>query len=414
MGKALIQRQTHIEEAANAAFMINVGLGVLIACLLYLFAQSIAQTFFRDDRVTTVLQVMTLQVLLGALGSVQTALLQKEMGFKKLFWVRFATVSLPGLVSIPLALNGWGYWALVAGSLLGQFAQVAMLWCISHWRPGFNTDNVVVREIAKFGFWVGLTGGLAWFYSWADSLIIGYYLGSHDLGLYRMGNQAVVMGFAFISSSLMPVFYSWLSGKEKDQVLRALEAVVSVLAIVFLPISFFLFLRADYITDAIWGDKWVGLNTVLALMSISHGLSHLLIANGEVYRALGKPEFETYPMIIGLFAFSPVYLISIKGGLEEFVLARVCVVLLFGYFVHAVLAYKLLGLRFFYYVKYLLIFGVFLVVVNSSAEFVVTDFSASFAVMVVFAIVLVIFIVNKKLYVEIWNKELKARLLGCR
>jgi hypothetical protein len=41
------QRQTNIKEAANAAFMINIGLGILITDLLYLFAQGIAQTFFR-------------------------------------------------------------------------------------------------------------------------------------------------------------------------------------------------------------------------------------------------------------------------------------------------------------------------------------------------------------------------------
>lgn len=35
MGKALIQRQTDVEAAANAAFWINVGLGLFMAVLLY-------------------------------------------------------------------------------------------------------------------------------------------------------------------------------------------------------------------------------------------------------------------------------------------------------------------------------------------------------------------------------------------
>jgi PST family polysaccharide transporter len=135
MGKALIQRQTDIEDAANVAFWINLGLGVLIAGLLFWGAQPIALTFFQDARVTPVLQIMTLQVLLGALSSVQTALLQKEMDFKKLFWVRMATVALPGFASIPLAWGGMGYWALVAGTLTGQAVQVMMLWRMSEWRP---------------------------------------------------------------------------------------------------------------------------------------------------------------------------------------------------------------------------------------------------------------------------------------
>lgn len=119
MGKALIQRQTDVEEAANAAFWINIGFGFFIATILYLLASPVAHIFFHDERVSAVLHVMTIQVFLGAVSAVHTSLLQKEMGFKKLFWVRLATVSLPGLASIPLAMNGMGYWALVAGSLVG-------------------------------------------------------------------------------------------------------------------------------------------------------------------------------------------------------------------------------------------------------------------------------------------------------
>ena len=131
MGKALIQRQGDIDKAADAAFWINLVLGVAVAAVLFSLAASISEVFFHDDRVAGVLQVMTLQVFLGAIASVHVALLQKNMQFNRLFWVRFATVSLPGLASIPLAWGGMGYWALVGGTLLGQAAQVVMLWRIS-------------------------------------------------------------------------------------------------------------------------------------------------------------------------------------------------------------------------------------------------------------------------------------------
>lgn len=49
MGKALIQRQTNIEEAANAAFWINVILGVVISNALYFSANFVAQTFFKME-----------------------------------------------------------------------------------------------------------------------------------------------------------------------------------------------------------------------------------------------------------------------------------------------------------------------------------------------------------------------------
>lgn len=343
MGKALIQRQTHIAEAANAAFMINIGLGILIAGLLYLFAQPIAQTFFQDDRVTAVLQVMTLQVLLGAFGSVQTALLQKEMGFKKLFWVRFATVSLPGLASIPLAWNGWGYWALVAGTLAGQFAQVLMLWRMSHWRPGFTRDSVVTTEIARFGGWVGLSGLLAWLYAWADSLVVGMFLGSHDLGLYRTGSQFSIMVFALIFGPITPVLYSQLSkiGKDQEKIRAVVQSYIKIITIISIPIAFMLMALNKYIEGYVFGNSWMGVGHVLGVMALVHGISYMTSMNTEAYRASGHPQYETLVMMLPLPIYLAVYIYIAPMGLDLFLLARLALVLVVATSINLYLVNKL-------------------------------------------------------------------------
>ena len=87
MSKALIQRQTDVDDAANAAFLVNLGLGAVITALVYFTAPAIAHIFFQDGRVSAVLQVMAVQISLGALSSVHIALLQKEMRFQRIFWV---------------------------------------------------------------------------------------------------------------------------------------------------------------------------------------------------------------------------------------------------------------------------------------------------------------------------------------
>jgi O-antigen/teichoic acid export membrane protein len=364
MGKALIQRQTHIKEAANAAFMINIGLGILIAGLLFLFAQTIAEIFFQDDRVTAVLQVMTLQVLLGALGSVQTALLQKEMGFKKLFWVRFATVSMPGLASIPLALNGWGYWALVAGTLAGQFAQVLMLWRISHWRPGFKRDSVVTKEISKFGGWVGATGLLAWFYVWADSMVVGHYLGTFDLGLFNMGGKLPAIVFAMIFGPILPVLYSQLSliGSAQERMKKLAELAIVSLTLVAVPIAITLYVFSKHIELVVFGDRWIGVGIVIAFMSITHGYSWIIGMNGEFYRALGKPNYETIVTSLTLLLYLAVYLWVINKGLEKFVMARAAVMFV-GLSLQLMLVKVVLGVNIFPTIRKILIITVVSVVI---------------------------------------------------
>ena len=346
MGKALIQRQTQIEEAANAAFMINIGLGVVIACLLYLFAQPIAQIFFQDDRVTAVLQVMTLQVLLGALGSVHTALLQKEMGFKKLFWVRVSTVALPGLASIPLALNDWGYWALVTGTLVGQLAQVMMLWWLSHWRPGLTRDIYVTKDLARFALWVGSTGFMVWFYTWVDALIVGMYLGAHELGLFRIGNQFSTMIFGTLLGSIAPVLYSHFVQFDQNKLRMRIASikVMKTLTLISIPIGIMLFQLSAPIGSAILGDKWHGVGLVIGLMALVHGYAWVVGMSGEIYRAMNKPSYESIMAGSTMFIYIAAYFYSIQYGLDVFLWTRLGLCLL-GLVVHLMFLRKLLEIH---------------------------------------------------------------------
>lgn len=355
MGKALIQRQTDIDDAANAAFWINLGLGSVIVTGLCVIAKPVAWTFFKDERVTLVLQVMTLQVFLGALAAVHTALLQKEMGFKPLFWVRFATVSLPGLASIPLAWNGMGYWALVVGTLVGQLVQVIMLWFMSAWRPRWAFNTRVAKEMGSFGVWVGVSGMLAWFYIWADSLIVGMYLGGYELGLYRTGNQFASMIFSIIFGPIVPVLYSHLArmSLDKIQLARVVENLIRVLAAVAIPIAFIIFSLANPIGSVMFGIRWQGINLVIGVMALMHGYSWIAGMNGEVYRAMGKPSYESIVNVITLVIYLIIYLISIRQGFQVFVWTRLGLAL-GAVVMHMLVLRKVLSIAFMPIVSYIL------------------------------------------------------------
>ncbi|MBK8996150.1 MAG: lipopolysaccharide biosynthesis protein [Myxococcales bacterium] len=324
MAKAIIQRQSDVETAANAAFWINVSFGAVVALALYASAAPIASHVFHDARVAAVLQVMSLQVLLGALCSIHAGLLQKEMRFRQLFWVRLATVALPGLASIPLAYGGLGYWALVAGTVIGQAVQVVMLWAMSRWRPRWAFDAVAAKEMARFGAWVGVSGLLAWFYGWADSLIVGTHLGSDELGLYRGGNQVSAMIYGVLFTPVVPVLYSHLAriGGEPKRLAGEFEKIVRILAITAIPFAFTLFAIAEPLSLALFGDRWKGVGFVMSVLALSHGIAWTVGMNGEAYRAVGRPRYETLAMGLPLIVYVCIYLVAIRQGFTVFVWSR--------------------------------------------------------------------------------------------
>lgn len=329
MGKALIQRQTDKALSANFAFFVNVFLGVLVASSLYFFSGYIASTIFNDDRVSLVLQVMSIQVILGALSSVHIALLQKDMEFKKLFWVRFTTISLPGFASIPLALNGMGYWSLVVGTLVGQFAQVIILWKISDWRPCFDFNIKVSKDIGIFGAWAATSGILTWFYIWVDSLIVGAYLGSSELGIFRIGSQFPIMIFALVFAPITPVLYSHLSkiSQNVNKITTTVLNILKVVTLIAIPISMLIFAYSLEIQIVLFGDQWIGLGFVIGIMALMHGYSWIVGFNGEVYRSMGKPAYETIVTGSTLVVYIIGYIISIQNSFDSFVWTRLVLAL---------------------------------------------------------------------------------------
>jgi len=330
MGKSIIQYQGDRTAAANAAFWINNALGLLVAGALVASSGLIADRIFHDPRVAPVLQVMALQVLLSASVSIHIALLQKDLNFKHLFWVRLATVAIPGLASIPLALYGMGYWALVAGTLAGQVFQVLLLWKTSAWRPRFAFDQRVAGELVRFGGWVAATALLAWFYLWADSLIVGIYLGSHELGLYRTGNAFVMMIFGVLFSPLMPVFYSFLS-QVSSTPLRAeniFRNIMRLMAFVSVPLGSILCILSQQIGARVFGSNWEGIWLVLAIMSIAQSLAWCVSPFVEYYRGMGRPDLETKVMVYALPIYLTAYLLSAPFGLEVFLWVRLGVVVI--------------------------------------------------------------------------------------
>lgn len=331
MGKALIQRKADIEVAADVAFWVNIGLSLLVSSLLFVLAHAIALYFFHDLRVATVIKVLTLQVIFGALSSVPTALLQRELKYKRLFWVQFTTVAVPAFFSIPLAWKGLGYWALVVGTVAGQAGQVLVLWKATAWRPSFRFSDDTAREIVPFGAWVATDGLLGWFYVWADSLIVGFFFGASTLGFYRLGNTLVLTVFGILINSSTPVIYSALSQTFKDGKMEDLRAVLlkaqAALFALALPAGVGFLLFGDLIPHFI-GKQWIGIGTVISILGMKESLTWLTGINSDGYKAAGRPDLYTKILAFALIYHIPTYYVFARYGLKSFLWARITLTLL--------------------------------------------------------------------------------------
>ncbi|OGA71145.1 MAG: hypothetical protein A3G83_00475 [Betaproteobacteria bacterium RIFCSPLOWO2_12_FULL_68_20] len=346
LSRAVVRERTDVESVATCAFWVNLVLAAATALLVFVGADAVAAGVFRDDRVAGVLRAMSPSVVLGAWMAVPSALLQRDMRFRELFWIQLATGLLPVLIALPLAWAGLGYWALVVGGLAGQAVGAAAAWRAVRWRPRRPSALDQQRELVRFGLWASTSALLGWGFFWADSLVIAYYLGAHDLGIYRTGSQVVLAAYGVVFSPLLPVLYSHLSGLQNNPVrLReALARAIRVIALAAIPGSFAMAVLAGLVEALLFDERWTGIGQVIAALGLAHGLAWLVGANGEAYRAQGKPQLETGAMLAAMAVYLPVYLVAIRAGFAEFIWARFAVVF-WGVAVQLYLARHALGLQ---------------------------------------------------------------------
>jgi len=340
--KTLIQKHDDINSSANICFWTNLIIAILLYAVIFASSHYIAMVF-KDIRIEPVLKVTSLVIIISSLCSVQSALFQKVLNFKILFWITIITTGLPAFASIPLAYHGYGYWALVIGQIIGNIAMLIVLWVASDWRPRFEYNIALAKEMFSFSAWVMGEDILVYINTWIDAIILGIYLGAYDLGLYRTGASLVILIFGMLIQPILPVLYSSFARIKDDheKVKKVMLKVTKIIVLYTLPASLGLYIVAKPIGSIILGPQWHGVENVIAICAIATCLISLITANSEAYRAMGRPEVNTKLQLITLIICLPCYIWAGPKGLQTFLLARLfAAILIFAaqlYFSHAYL-----------------------------------------------------------------------------
>lgn len=219
LGPAIVQKSVIEPGVLNKVFGLVLAFNLAICIALSLAAPLIA-AFYQEDRLVRIIQVMSFQFVVSAFAVVPEAMLQREMEFRKRSLVDLSGSVLGGLTTLGLALSGFGVWSLVAGTFASQIWKAIGLNVIlrAMHRPVFSFSGL--REYVVFGGHISLSGILWFFYTQADVLIAGKWLGKEALGYYAVAmhlaslfnqriagiiNQVAFPAFSLIQNDLKKV-----------------------------------------------------------------------------------------------------------------------------------------------------------------------------------------------------------------
>lgn len=318
---ALVQRKEDLEEAANAYFLLNGGLSVLIFALVLALSPA-ASWFFNDDRVAPIMNVMAIRFLLEAGGTVQRSLTIRALDFRRQTLILVAESVITASSAIVLAARGFGVWALVFGMLIGTACATAIWWATTPWRPSRAWSWSVARQMLRFGIGLWSASNLSYVIESASRVLVGRFLGVLPLGFYEFTNRIVhgpTTGLIETSNRVaLPAFC-----KEQDDLGRLGAWYVKMTGYVCLftaPFAVVLLLLGDVLVPVIFGSQWTSTIPLVRALAPFVFMTPLVFA-WPVYVATGRPDVLNRFTAIRFFITVPLLFLAAR----ESILA-VCVV----------------------------------------------------------------------------------------
>lgn len=312
------------EQSTNVAFITNLILSLLLWFLVSIFRYPIAN-IVGNPGLGSVIVIACMQLPMTSFSSIQMALFRRDFNFKALFWVRMVKSILPLIITVPLAMAGLSYWALIIGSICGELSNALILTIKSKWKPSLFYSFSILKNMLSFSMWTLLESISIWLTLWFDVFIIGSSFSQYYLGLYKNSLSMVNALMAVVSSAIIPILFSSLSRLQNNDIAykNMYFTAQRFTAYLLFPMGLGLFLYSDFATNLMFGSKWSEASTIVGVWSLMAAIGIVFSNfNGEVYRSKGKPKLSFIYQIIHLCFLVPSSLIAIRYGFWALVYTR--------------------------------------------------------------------------------------------
>lgn len=341
MSQALVQRKNRTESDMATAFYFNIVISIVCYLILYFCAPFIAD-FYNVTELSSILQVLGLNIIISAFATVQRANLIAQLDFKTIASVNLCAVMASGLVGIWMAYGGFGVWALVGQQMTSIGTGTVAFWLFGKWHPDARFSKSSFLALWRFGSKLLATGLTATIINEINSIAIGKIYRSAELGYYTRAVQTSDMVAMTTNEVINAVTFPVLSSLQdnREKMIDVYSKMLGMTAFFIFPIMTGLAVIATPFISVLLTDKWLPAVPLLQWLCFARMFTPISSLNMNILNAIGrsdlfmKLDFSKLPLIIITMAITiPMGVKAIVIG--NFISTFIC------YFINAYLPGKL-------------------------------------------------------------------------
>jgi O-antigen/teichoic acid export membrane protein len=331
--QALIRKQNCSQVDYSTVFIFNIVVAILFYFILF-FSARLISLYFNQSILFQLIRVLGLVLIINSFGIIHSTILTKDINFKLQAKISLIASTIAGVISIVLALIGFGVWSLVALTLSKNLIISILLWLYYKWIPSLIFSWKSFREMFSFGSKLLVSGLIDTTYRNIYNLIIGKYFFAAELGLYTMADQIQSFPSANLVGIVGKVSYPVLSSLQND--VARLRMVYEKMIRSLMLITFILMLGLAAVAKAfivtILGNQWLMAVPYLQLLCLVGMFYPLHALNLNILQVQGRSDLYLKLEIIKKLLAVPVIIIGVYWGIK---------IMILGMLLNSIIAYYL-------------------------------------------------------------------------
>lgn len=312
-GVALIQKKNRTNIDLSTVFYYNIVASVFVYLVLFFLAPYIAK-FYNTPTLTLITRVTSLNMIIGAFGSIQSTKLNIAIDFKAQSKISIISLLITGTIGISMAYNGFGVWALVFQGLASTTITTGLLWYFIRWKPQWIFSMSSFKGLFAFGSKIMLTELLDTIFNDIYQVVIGKKFSSADLGFFTRAKGLAQLPSSNITAIIQRVTFPVFCEMQDDtnRLGKNYRKLLKLAAYIIFPAMMFLCALAEPLINILLTDKWLPAVPLLQIICFSymfypiHAINlNLLAVKGRSDLRLRLEIINKVLIIIVLFATAP-------------------------------------------------------------------------------------------------------------
>lgn len=288
---ALIQRKELSPQTLYTSWWIFAVRGLLLAGIVVVVAP-LGAWFYEEPLLIPVLNAMALQFVIGGLNSLSPILLQRDMNFRLLTFLKVAGQVVNLLVTIGLAFMLRNIWAVIWGQVATALFTAVFSYVIHDFRPKFEFVWKEARSLIHFSKFITLSGIVTYLTTQGDDAYVGKVLGTEPLGYYGLAYRLSNLPATSLSHVINRVTLPAFSQMQDDIALlrQRYFQTLHMASLLAIPLAGGMCVLAKPLVGALYGEKWLPIVPsfmVLCAFGLERAIGSIA---GPVFLALNKPK----------------------------------------------------------------------------------------------------------------------------